>query len=73
MNKIYRAIWNETTQTWVAASELAKSKTKANTVSAQTSVRSLIGKISLNTFKVGVITSLVNMSLAIPNAYAADR
>ncbi|WP_239363647.1 ESPR-type extended signal peptide-containing protein [Snodgrassella communis] len=73
MNKIYRAIWNETTQTWVAASELAKSKTKANTVSAQTSVRSLVGKISLNTFKVGVITSLVNMSLAIPNAYAADR
>ncbi|WP_239428535.1 ESPR-type extended signal peptide-containing protein, partial [Snodgrassella communis] len=73
MNKIYRAIWNETTQTWVAASELAKSKTKANTVSAQTSVRSLIGKISLNTFKVGMIASLVNMSLAIPNAYAADR
>ncbi|PIT49015.1 ESPR-type extended signal peptide-containing protein [Snodgrassella communis] len=73
MNKIYRAIWNETTQTWVAASELAKSKTKANTVSAQTPVRSLIGKISLNTFKVGMIASLVNMSLAIPNAYAADR
>lgn len=30
MNKIYRVIWNATLGTWVAVSELAKSKTKNN-------------------------------------------
>ncbi|MDF7675202.1 ESPR-type extended signal peptide-containing protein [Neisseriaceae bacterium ESL0693] len=30
MNKIYRAVWNENKQTWVAASELAKGRVKSN-------------------------------------------
>ncbi|WP_257384783.1 ESPR-type extended signal peptide-containing protein, partial [Snodgrassella alvi] len=74
MNKIYRAIWNESTRTWVAASELAKSKTKANSVSGQTgaSLPSL-GKSGMNAFKLGLLASLVHLSLAIPNAYAAGR
>ncbi|WP_218965833.1 ESPR-type extended signal peptide-containing protein, partial [Snodgrassella alvi] len=74
MNKIYRAIWNESTRTWVAASELAKSKTKANSVSGQTgaSLPSL-GKSGMNAFKLGLLVSLVHLSLAIPNAYAAGR
>ena len=31
MNKIYRCVWNETTQTWVATSELVTTKTKSTT------------------------------------------
>ncbi|NUE66213.1 ESPR-type extended signal peptide-containing protein [Snodgrassella sp. ESL0253] len=73
MNKIYRAIWNESTHTWVAASELAKSKTKANTVSSQTVKSSLLGKFGITAFKVGLLASVVNMALAIPNVYAAGR
>ena len=72
MNKIYRAIWNESTQTWVAASELAKSKTKANTVSCQTAVMpSLLSKFGFRAFKAGLIASLVNMTLFSPELYAA--
>ena len=67
MNKIYRAIWNESTQTWVAASELAKSKTKANAVSIDTAKPSLITKIGIYTFRLGLLASLINMSL-----YSAD-
>ncbi|WP_100090327.1 ESPR-type extended signal peptide-containing protein [Snodgrassella alvi] len=73
MNKIYRAIWNESTHTWVAASELAKNKTKANTVSGQTVKSSLLGKFGINAFKMGLLASVVNMALAIPNVYAAGR
>ncbi|WP_239373689.1 ESPR-type extended signal peptide-containing protein [Snodgrassella gandavensis] len=73
MNKIYRAIWNESTHTWVAASELAKSKTKANTVSGQTVKSSLLGKFGITAFKMGLLASVVNMALAIPNVYAAGR
>ena len=71
MNKIYRAIWNESTQTWVAASELAKSKTKANTVSCGNNELPVLGKICSNAFKAGLLTSLVNLALLAPNSYAA--
>ncbi|PIT53504.1 hypothetical protein BHC49_10045 [Snodgrassella alvi] len=57
----------------MAASELAKSKTKANTVSGQTVKSSLLGKFGINAFKMGLLTSVVNMALAIPNVYAAGR
>ncbi|WP_425316035.1 ESPR-type extended signal peptide-containing protein [Vitreoscilla massiliensis] len=26
MNKVYKSVWNETTKSWVAVSELGKSK-----------------------------------------------
>ncbi|WP_370388456.1 ESPR-type extended signal peptide-containing protein [Snodgrassella alvi] len=74
MNKIYRAIWNESTQTWVAASELAKSKTKANTVSCQMPVVStVLSKLGSKVFKIGLIASVVNMTIGMPIAYAAGR
>ncbi|PIT12710.1 hypothetical protein BGI32_11040 [Snodgrassella alvi] len=57
----------------MAASELAKSKTKANTVSGQTVKPSLLGKFGINAFKMGLLASVVNMALAIPNVYAAGR
>ncbi|WP_143555323.1 ESPR-type extended signal peptide-containing protein, partial [Snodgrassella alvi] len=72
MNKIYRAIWNESTQTWVAASELAKSKTKANTVSCGNNELPVLGKICSNTFKAGLLTSLINLALLAPNSYAGS-
>ena len=72
MNKIYRAIWNESTQTWVAASELAKSKTKANTVSCGNNELPVLGKICSNVFKAGLLTSLVNLALLAPNSYAGS-
>ncbi|WP_144366113.1 ESPR-type extended signal peptide-containing protein, partial [Snodgrassella alvi] len=74
MNKIYRAIWNESTQTWVAASELAKSKTKANAVSSDTAKPSLLARMGLCTFRLGLLASLINMSLYSADAVAAaDR
>jgi len=58
---------------WVAASELAKSKTKANTVSCQTAViPSLLSKFGFRAFKTGLIASLVNMTLFSPELYAAS-
>ena len=73
MNKIYRAIWNETTQTWVAASELAKSKTKSDTVSSlpATGIVSRKSRFS-SIFKLSLIASVLNMSLLIPNSYASN-
>ncbi|WP_257389907.1 ESPR-type extended signal peptide-containing protein, partial [Snodgrassella alvi] len=73
MNKIYRAIWNETTQTWVAASELAKSKTKSDTVSSlpatsQTSSKRRFAAI----FKLSLVASFLNLSLLAPNVYASN-
>ncbi len=35
MNKICKSVWNDVTQTWVAVSELAKSKGKSNSVTDQ--------------------------------------
>ena len=73
MNKIYRAIWNETTQTWVAASELAKSKTKSDTVSSlpATGIVSRKSRFS-SIFKLSLVASVLNMSLLIPNSYASN-
>ncbi|MBI0068395.1 MULTISPECIES: ESPR-type extended signal peptide-containing protein [unclassified Snodgrassella] len=74
MNKIYRAIWNESTQTWVAASELAKSKTKANAVSSDTAKPSLLARMGLCTFRLGLLASLINISLySADTVAAADR
>ncbi|NUE66204.1 ESPR-type extended signal peptide-containing protein [Snodgrassella sp. ESL0253] len=73
MNKIYRAIWNETTQTWVAASELAKSRTKSDTVSSLPAAASVSSKSKLGAlFKLGLIASFLNMSLLSSHVYAAN-
>ncbi|PIT13201.1 ESPR-type extended signal peptide-containing protein [Snodgrassella alvi] len=73
MNKIYRAIWNETTQTWVAASELAKSRTKSDTVSSLPAAGSANSKSRLGTiFKLGLIASFLNMSLLSSPVYASN-
>ena len=73
MNKIYRAIWNETTQTWVAASELAKSKTKSDTVSLLPAANKGGSKSKLNILsKLGVITAVLNLSIFVPSAYASN-
>ena len=73
MNKIYRAIWNETTQTWVAASELAKSKTKSDAVSSLPAKGIVSRKSRFSSiFKLSLIASVLNMSLLIPNSYASN-
>ncbi|PIT53513.1 ESPR-type extended signal peptide-containing protein [Snodgrassella alvi] len=73
MNKIYRAIWNETTQTWVAASELAKSRTKSDTVSSLPAASSVSSKSRLGAiFKLGLIASFLNMPLASSPVYASN-
>ena len=73
MNKIYRAIWNETTQTWVAASELAKSKTKSDTVACLPAKGMIKSKSRFGSvFKRSLIASILNFSLVIPNVFAAN-
>ena len=73
MNKIYRAIWNETTQTWVAASELAKSKTKSDTVAGLPAKGMIKSKSRFGSvFKRSLIASILNFSLVIPNVFAAN-
>ncbi|WP_371751982.1 ESPR-type extended signal peptide-containing protein [Snodgrassella alvi] len=73
MNKIYRAIWNETTQTWVAASELAKSKTKSDTVACLPATGMIKSKSRFGSvFKRSLIASILNFSLVIPNVFAAN-
>ncbi|WP_370578449.1 ESPR-type extended signal peptide-containing protein [Snodgrassella alvi] len=73
MNKIYRAIWNETTQTWVAASELAKSKTKSDTVACLPATGMINSKSRFGSvFKRSLIASILNFSLVIPNVFAAN-
>ncbi|PXY95615.1 hypothetical protein DKK71_11025, partial [Snodgrassella alvi] len=73
MNKIYRAIWNETTQTWVAASELAKSKTKSDTVACLPATGMIKSKSRFGSvFKRSLIASILNFSLVIPNVFASN-
>ena len=73
MNKIYRAIWNETTQTWVAASELAKSKTKSDAVSSLPAKGIVSRKSRFSSiFKLSLVASVLNMSILIPNSYASN-
>ncbi|MFT4504043.1 ESPR domain-containing protein [Caballeronia sp. 15711] len=42
MNRIFKAVWNESTGTWVAASETSKSKTKRSSARKLAIVQALI-------------------------------
>ena len=42
MNKVYRSVWNATTNTWAAAAETAKSRTKGSARVARTAVAALV-------------------------------
>ncbi|PIT63947.1 hypothetical protein BHC56_05375, partial [Snodgrassella alvi] len=72
MNKVYRNVWNENTQTWVAASELANSKTKSNTVCEQSIVKKIINKLGLKKIVSVTITALILEWQAIAPVYAAN-
>ncbi|KDN14315.1 ESPR-type extended signal peptide-containing protein [Snodgrassella communis] len=73
MNKIYRAIWNESTQTWVAASELAKSRTKSDTVSFLPAAGLISSKSRFSSiFRLSVVASFLNISLLSTNVYASN-
>ncbi|MCO6518898.1 MAG: YadA-like family protein [Snodgrassella sp.] len=73
MNKIYRAIWNESTQTWVAASELAKSRTKSDTVSFLPAAGLISSKSRFSSiFRLSLVASVLNISLLSATVYAAN-
>ena len=42
MNKVYRSVWNTTTNTWAAAAETAKSRSKGSARVARTAVAALL-------------------------------
>ena len=58
MNKIYRCVWNETTQTWVATSELVTTKTKSTTRNDGTA-KSWIKSLSRPKKLIGLLISLL--------------
>ncbi|MCO6523311.1 MAG: hypothetical protein J6571_09020, partial [Snodgrassella sp.] len=73
MNKIYRAIWNESTQTWVAASELAKSRTKSDTVSFLPAAGLISSKSRFSSiFRLSLVASVLNISLLSATVYASN-
>ncbi|OOF53844.1 hypothetical protein BKK56_10575, partial [Rodentibacter genomosp. 2] len=72
MNKIFKVIFNHTTQTWMAVSELAKGHCKSSSNSAvEVSDKSEIirGK-SFVGIKTIAITSAMMMAAIVPNAFA---
>ncbi|WP_316682877.1 ESPR-type extended signal peptide-containing protein, partial [Ralstonia flaminis] len=49
MNKVYRSVWNATTNTWAAAAETAKSRSKGSARVARTAVAALVlGGVSMS-------------------------
>ena len=58
MNKIYRCVWNETTQTWVATSELVTTKTKSTTRNDGTA-KSWIKSVSRPKKLIGLLISML--------------
>ncbi|THA01182.1 ESPR-type extended signal peptide-containing protein, partial [Rodentibacter pneumotropicus] len=71
MNKIFKVIFNHTTQTWMAVSELAKGHCKSSsnsTVEVSDKVK-YKGK-SFAGIKTIAITSAVMMAVVVPNAFA---
>uniref|UniRef100_UPI0023B31A57 ESPR-type extended signal peptide-containing protein n=1 Tax=Snodgrassella gandavensis TaxID=2946698 RepID=UPI0023B31A57 len=72
MNKVYRNVWNEHTQTWVAASELANSKTKSNTVCELPLVKRILNMFGLKKIVSLTLTTLVLQLQAISPVYAAN-
>ena len=64
MNKIYRCVWNETTQTWVATSELVTTKTKSTTRNDGTA-KSWIKSVSRPKKLIGLFISLLLMETLI--------
>ena len=58
MNKIYRCVWNETTQTWVATSELVTTKTKSSTRNDVTA-KSWIKSVSSPKKLIGLLISML--------------
>ncbi|NUE66341.1 ESPR-type extended signal peptide-containing protein [Snodgrassella sp. ESL0253] len=72
MNKVYRVVWNEHTQTWVAVSELANSKTKSNTVCELPLVKRILNLSGLKKIVSLSLTALVLQLQAISPVYAAN-
>ncbi|WHP06971.1 ESPR-type extended signal peptide-containing protein [Acinetobacter corruptisaponis] len=48
MNKVYKVVWNASIGTWVATSEIAKSKTKTKSKIFSLSTAVLVGMISFS-------------------------
>ncbi|WP_257390866.1 ESPR-type extended signal peptide-containing protein, partial [Snodgrassella alvi] len=72
MNKVYRVVWNEHTQTWVAVSELANSKTKSNTVCELPLVKRILNMFGLKKIVSLTLTTLILQLQAISPVYAAN-
>ncbi|WP_257390480.1 ESPR-type extended signal peptide-containing protein, partial [Snodgrassella alvi] len=72
MNKVYRNVWNENTQTWVAASELANSKTKSNTVCELPLVKHVLNIFGLKKIVSLTLTTLALQLQTVSPVYAAN-
>ena len=67
MNKIFRVIWNQSTQSWVAVSELAKGRVKSSTTSE------INAEVNRSDKKWWVISTLSILSLlASTNSFAVQ-
>ncbi|OOF61161.1 ESPR-type extended signal peptide-containing protein, partial [Rodentibacter pneumotropicus] len=71
MNKIFKVIFNHTTQTWMAVSELAKGHCKSSSNSTvEVSDKSEVKGKSFAGIKTIAITSAMMMAAIVPNAFA---
>ncbi len=65
MNKIYKTIYNEDTQTWVAVSELEATKGKSGSSSTAGSLNTTVGRPH-KLFKFTAIMSSIIFTLLVP-------
>ena len=72
MNKIYRCVWNETTQTWVATSELVTTKTKSTTRNDGTA-KSWIKSVSRPKKLIGLLISMLLLETLIVTPVLASN
>ena len=72
MNKIYRCVWNETTQTWVATSELVTTKTKSSTRNDVTA-KSWIKSVSSPKKLIGLLISMLLLETLIVTPVLASN
>ncbi|EEV25333.1 autotransporter adhesin, partial [Actinobacillus minor 202] len=69
MNQIFRVIWNQSTQTWVAVSELAKGRVKSSTTS-EVSVE--VNRSDKSLWSIGTLSVLLGLSANAWGAYTGD-
>ncbi|WGE47499.1 YadA-like family protein [Actinobacillus equuli] len=73
MNKIFKVIWNHTTQTFVVTSELSKSKAKSSSTDERVNTKNLLALSALGSVVLGsaLIPTMAEAAVAIGSASTA--